>query len=252
VAVTPIEINDLSTLYHWGTALLLVSLDRVTPFWGEMGLHFSDPARAKAVVRRFVLEQQELTMIGGPAYAAQVSERLTCMFADLAALEGKANAGRLRDWIEQRYVRFQLPEEAWRDAWKSLLTWIDASQEPLLAELGIPEEKARSLVDLSDQWSRLSDALEEQIEEADSESLEGWDGEQYRLYQRETPVISPLDSLSNYLSTSRFTGIWGEILRVLSRPQRDALNDWGQLICATYTTIAPARALIPAHYRGTS
>jgi hypothetical protein len=251
MAITPLAINDLSILYHWGTALLLVSLDRVTPFWREMDLHFSDPARAKAVVRRFVREQQELTRIGAPGYAAQVSERLTCMFADLAVLEGKANAGHLRDWIEQRYVRFQLPEEAWRDDWKSLLTWIDASQEPLLAELGIPEDKARALVDLSDQWSRLTDSLEEQIEEADSEPLEGWDGEEYRFYRRETPVISPLDSLSHYLSTSRFTGIWEEILRVLSRPEMDALNDWGQLICVSRTTIPPDRALIPAHYRGT-
>jgi hypothetical protein len=251
MAITPITINELPILYHWGTALLLVSLDRVTPFWREMGLHFSDPARAKAVVRRFVREQQELTMIGAPGYAAQVSERLTCLFDDLAALEGNANADRLRDWIEQRYVRYQLPEEAWRDAWKSLLTWIDVSQEPLLAELGIPEDKARALVDLSDQWSRLTDSLEEQIEEADSEPLDGWDGEQYQFYQRETPVISPLDSLSNYLSTSRFTGIWEEILRVLGRPEMDALNDWGQLICVTYTTIPPARALIPTRSRGT-
>lgn len=244
-----LAVNDLDTCFSWEMALLLVSLERVVPLWEALGLRFAASGRVLELIRSFVREQQQLAASPDDSYPARLKSMLRRLLDAIAACEGEAGAERLRHWVEHSFIVHRRSPR-WLGVWRSLLTRIDASQEPVLVRLTMPPEKARLLVELSEQWARRSDTVDEIVARAESLPLAGWDEQQYRLYRRESPLVSPLDYLSSHLRAVHFAAVWAQISETLSARELDVLNTWGQITTATQTTITSASAEIPISERG--
>jgi hypothetical protein len=245
-----IEVSNYIICFKIEKSILLLSLDRVMPFWEEMELNFSHPDQVKQAARSFVIEQQKLDMTAKSDYFNTISFLLNNLFKHICNFEGEEGVSTLHNWIE-RFIMYE-NESSWRFAWHGLMFTLDALQEPVLIRLGLPEEKIPALLQLADRYGDLASELEDQIEEAESQSLEGWDGEQYRIYRRESDDVSPLDYLSDHLLALRFHKVWHEILALLNPDEMDILNQWGQYITALKGRIPPANAIIPEKYRALS
>jgi hypothetical protein len=233
-------------------SILLISLDRTIPFMKEMELYFSNIELFHKTVRQYVRKQQQMKyseeeLLLYAEYVRFISDLYSSLLTDIEKIEGESGAAALQSWI-RRFIMYE-NESSWRFAWHGLMFTFDASQEPVLIRLGLPEEKIPALLRLVDRYGDLASELEDQIEEAESQPLQGWDEEQYRIYRKESDDVSPLDYLSDHLLALRFHKVWHEILVLLNPNEMDILNQWGQYITALKGRIPPANAIIPEKYR---
>lgn len=243
-----ITIRDSDASFRWEIGLVLLSLDRVTPFWEEIELEFSNPENVREAIRSTVIQQQHWDAGEDPEYLNKLSTSINNLLADLQHIEGDNGPLTLRLWMEEVLIASD-HEPPWHSAWHSLLTMLDESQEAVLEKLGMPREKIPKLVELADEWSQAQNEIEDRIEEVEAQPLEVWDEEQYRYYQRESTDVSPLDWLSACLRHIKFKGLWNEMLALLDPEEITVLNQWGQVTCAVRTSIPSQWAEIQAKDR---
>jgi hypothetical protein len=242
-----IEILNYINCFRIEKTVLLISLDRVMPFWEEMELNFSHPDQVKQAARPFVIEQQKLDIINKFDYFNAISVLLNNLFQSIRVFEGEEGVSTLHKCIG-RFIMYE-NESTWRSAWHGLMFQLEVSQEPVLIRLGLPEEKIHALLRLTDRYGDLASELEDLIDEAENQPLQGWDEEQYRIYRKESDDVSPLDYLSNHLLALRFHKVWHEIQALLKPDEMEILSQWGQYITALKGRIPPANAIIPEKYR---
>ncbi len=229
-----------------------MSLDLTVPFMKAMELYFSNIELLHKTVRQYVINQQQMNYSDEELLLYTECVRFFCdlyssLLADIQKIDGENGAAALQSWIE-RFILYE-NDSSCRFVWHGLMFQLDASQEPVLVWLGIPEDKILGLLRLADRYGDLAGELEDLMEEAQSQPLEGWDGEQYRIYRRESDDVSPLDYLSDHLLALRFHKVWREILVLLYPTEMEILNQCGQHITALKGRIPPCKAVIPEKYR---
>ena len=240
-----INITDYDTRFLWEKALLLLSLDRVRPFWDEMGVQFSFPEQVQAAVRDFITEKQKLNLDNDPDYLKKISLYINKVFSDVIRIEGDKGAETIYDWIENFILRDE--SSNWVSAWYGYFVRdLDESQAPVLIRLGLSDEKTHGLLDLTNQYCKIANDIGDRIDEAENQTFSEWESIQYQIYQRESPDISPLDYLD--LDKMMFFEIWHKILLLLNRHEMDILNEWGQFM-ATIKNDDCKNAEIPMEYR---
>lgn len=241
-------IRDLDVSFRWEIGLVLLSLDRVMPFWEKIELKFSHPENVREAIRSTVIQQQQWDKGEDPDYLNKLSTSINKLLTDLQHIEGDNGPLTFKRWMEEVLIASD-HKPPWHGAWYSMLTMLDETQEAVLEKLGMSWEKIPKLLELADEWSQAQNEIEDRIEEVEAQPLEGWDEEQYRYYQRESTDVSPLDWLSACLRYVKFKRIWGKMLALLYPEEMNVLNQWGQVICALRTSIPSQRAEIPAKDR---
>jgi hypothetical protein len=239
------QVGDIGTLQHWERILLILSLDRVTPVWEDMGLRIGDREHVKAIIREFVTEQQQQSMDDDlVVYPRRISALINTMLDRIAEVDGDENADALATWIATTYLP-NLDRERWYETWQILFLRLAEGNITQLSGQGISDQALAALTELVTRWQAQEAQIHDRIEAADALALTGWDGQQYLRYRHETPDISPLDYLSSFLKNYTFAPFWRNLVEFLSAREMSILNRWGQLYTSMKTDIPPADAAIP-------
>ncbi|XXT24771.1 hypothetical protein WME94_24885 [Sorangium sp. So ce429] len=249
-----LDLHDHDVSYAYTTAVRLLSLDRVTPFWPDLGLQIDDVEEVKTAARRCVRAEIAIEALNDDErdHDGMIAVHLAAFLADVGRTQGKAAAAQLRAWIEERF--FVLGEEPdWRTLWHVLVAWLPRRKEHRVASFGLPLGKIAKLFEIGRAWAETADALDRRIAEAEALPLEGWDAEAYAAYRGDDPDLSPLAGLSLHLSALAFERTWGTIQRLLSPAEMDALERWGYAEVLTHMdSISHHSAWIPPESRSLS
>jgi len=247
-----IQINEVITLQQWEKVLLLLSLDRISLFWKEMGVPVPRSEGATDALRYFVTEQQNQILDDNLAsYSRLILALINATMARIAAIEGDEYANSLLDWIENTYLPY-LHRERWYETWHILFLRLAEGNISQLLEQGIPSDKLSALEALVTQWRETEAHMNARIEAADALPLVSWDAQCYAFYRRDSSDISPLDYLSSFLNNFTFAPFWEGLVELLSPFEISILNRWGQLFTMLKTSIPPAWAEIPQRYMESS
>ncbi|WP_437803082.1 hypothetical protein [Sorangium sp. So ce693] len=249
-----LDLLDLNVSYAYTSAVRLLSMDRVTPFWPDLGLRIDDVEPVKTAARRCVRAEIAIEALDDEErdYEGMIAVHIAAFLAEVERSQGTAAAAQIRAWIEERYfVLDRLPD--WRTMWQVLVVWLSRRKEHRVARFGLPLDKIAKLLQIARAWAETEDALERRIEEAEALPLEGWDAEAYAAYRGDDSDLSPLTALSQHLSALEFERTWGAIRRLLGPAEMDALDRWGQAeVLAHMETISPHSARIPPESRSLS
>jgi hypothetical protein len=248
------DLRNLDVSYAYTTAVRLLSLDRVTPFWPELGLRIDGVEEVKAAARRCFRAEMELEALEDDErdYDGMLAVYIEAFLTDVERTQGTTAAAQLRAWIEER-VFFLGLEPEWQMMWQVLVAWLPRRKEHRVASFGLPLGKIARLFEIARAWSDTADALDRRIAEADALPLEGWDAEVYAAYRDDDPDRSPLAGLSQRLTLVAFDRTWGAIRRLLGPAEMDALERWGQAeVLAHMETTSHHSARIPRESRSLS
>ncbi|WP_437664529.1 hypothetical protein [Sorangium sp. So ce1182] len=249
-----LDLRDPHVSYAYTTAVRLLSLDGVTPFWPDLGLQLDGVEEVKTAARRCVRAEIELEALEDDErdYDGMIAVHIAAFLADVERTKGTTAAAQLRAWIEERvFVLGQEPE--WRTMWHVLVAWLPRRKEHRVASFGLPLGKVARLFEIARAWAETADALDRRIGEAEALPLEGWDAEAYAAYRGDDPDLSPLTGLSLHLAALAFERTWGTIQRLLSPAEMDALERWGQAeVLAHMDSISHHSAWIPPESRSLS
>ncbi|XXY49351.1 hypothetical protein WME91_56010 [Sorangium sp. So ce269] len=249
-----LDLDDLDVSYAYTTAVRLLSLDRVTPFWPDLGLRIDDVEEVKTAARRCVRAEIALEALDDDErdHDGMIAVHLAAFLADVERTQGTTAAAQLRAWIEERF--FVLGQEPdWRTMWQVLVAWLPRRKEHRVASFGLPLDKVAKLFEIARAWAETADALERRIGEAEALPLEGWDAEAYAACRGDNPDLSPLTGLSLHLAALAFERTWGKIQRLLSPAEMDAIERWGQAeVLAHMDSISHYSARIPPESRSLS
>jgi hypothetical protein len=245
-----VHIDDIATLQQWQRVLMILSLDRVTPFWEDMGVHLSESERVKDLLRDLVTEQQRQPLDADMVvYPRQICGLIDATLDRIAEVEGDEGANGLAEWIALTYLP-NLERERWYETWRILFLRLAEGNISQLSGQGISDEKLSSLTALVTRWQERIAQVDDRLDQADALPLTGWDGRQYSLYRHETPDISPLDYVSSFLNNYTFAPFWQGLVELLSPGEMSVLDRWGQLYTSMKTSIPAAYAALPGHYVG--
>lgn len=251
-----LDLYDLDVSYAYTTAVRLLSLDRVTPFWPDLGLRIDGVEEVKTAARRCFRAQIELDALEDHERDddGMLAVHIAAFLTDVECTQGTTAATQLRAWIEERvFVLGQEPE--WRTMWHVLVAWLPRRKEHRVASFGLPLGKVAKLFEIARAWAETVDALDRRIAEAEALPLEGWDAKAYAAYRGDDPDHdrSPLAGLSLLLAALAFERTWGAIQRLLSPAEMDALERWGQAEVLTHMdSISHHSARIPPESRSLS
>lgn len=244
-----VKIADIDTLLLWENALLLLSLNRVAPFWPDIGIRAADDPVIRGAIQTFLAAQQARQYDDTMAiYFRATSAGLDAMFTRIRTA-GEENAAAVRDWVVSTYAVF-IAKERWYETWQVLFLRLAEGNLSQLSGQGISNDKLVALKELVEEWRDRESAIDDRIQAADEAPLVGWDAQQYARARRESPTASPLDSLSNFLNNFAFSIVWARLVRLLLPWELVVLNRWGQIYTAVKTTIPPGWSEIPAQYLG--
>jgi hypothetical protein len=174
---------------RWGTAVSLLSLDRVRPFYGPMGVPVADPDIFGALVRDVISANRDAFALE-PAIVPDLRGRLL----DATTRRfGPEVANSFATWVAHGFVyapRDMLPADNW---WQVLLLarrrddrWNRLSLPPHLAA------KARTrLIEARDRHSL--NALDDRVS---AKPLSAWDVEMYALHGYDTGDNDPFHRIN--------------------------------------------------------
>ncbi|WP_434041098.1 MULTISPECIES: hypothetical protein [Sorangium] len=248
-----LDLRDLHVSYAYTAAVRLLSLDRVAPFWPDLGLRIDDVDEVKTAARRCVRAEIALEALEEERdHDSMLVVHAAAFLADVERTQGTTAAAQIRAWIEERF--FVLGREPdWRTLWQVLVAWLPRRKEHRVASFGLPLGKIEKLFEIARAWAETADALDRRIGEAEALPLEGWDAEAYAAYRGDDPDLSPLAGLSQHLAALAFERTWGAIQRLLSPSEMDALERWGQAeVLAHMEMISHHSARIPPEGRSLS
>ncbi|WP_437580943.1 hypothetical protein [Sorangium sp. So ce887] len=249
-----LDLDDLHVSYAYTTAVRLLSLDRVTPFWPELGLRIDDVEEVKTAARRCFRAEIELEALEDDERDddGMLAVHIAAFLTDVERTQGSTAAAQLRAWIEERF--FVLGQEPdWRIMWHVLVAWLPRRKEHRVASFGLPLGKLAKLFEIARAWAETADALDRRIAETEALPLEGWDAEAYAAYRGDEPDRTPLTGLSQHLAALAFERTWGAIQRLLGPAEMDALERWGQAeVLAHMDSISHHSARIPPESRSLS
>ncbi|WP_437746977.1 hypothetical protein WMF39_19325 [Sorangium sp. So ce1504] len=249
-----LDLANLDVFYAYRTAIRLLSLDRVTPFWPDLGLRLDGVEEVKTAARRCFRAEIELEALEDDErdFDGMMAVHIAAFLTDVERTQGTAAAAQLRAWIEER-VYFLGLEPEWQMMWHVLVAWLPRRKEDRVASFGLPLGKVAKLFEIARAWAETADALDRRIAEADALPLEGWDAEAYAAYRRDDPDLSALAGLSQRLAAPAFERTWGAIRRLLGPAEMDALERWGQAeVLAHMERISHHSARIPPESRSLS
>ncbi|KYF76197.1 hypothetical protein BE11_29065 [Sorangium cellulosum] len=248
------DLAHLDVFYAYTTAIRLLSLDRVTPFWPDLGLRLDGVEAVKTAARRCVRAEIELEALEDDERDddGMMAAHIAAFLTDVERSQGTAAAAQLRAWIEER-VFFLGLEPEWQMMWHVLVAWLPHRKEHRVASFGLPLGKVAKLFEIARAWAETVDALDRRVAEADALPLEGWDAEVYATYRGDDPDLSPLAGLSQRLTAPAFERTWGAIRRLLGPAEMDALERWGQAeVLAHMERVSHHSARIPPESRSLS
>ena len=240
-------------LFSWDSALMLLSLDRIRPYWESLNLNFKEPESVLENIRIYRLAKQQLDEPDANDeddinYIPKAFRLIETLMETIQATEGESGVQCLTSWLEQDYTACD-QAEPWLNNWQTLLFRLARSQAPGLLEHHMSPDKHFQLIQLAESWTQQYEEIVQQIEQIEAQPLEGWDAQQYRFYRRETPDISPMTPWSLYLECHYFKQIWQQITQLLTIEEVEMLNHWGQVEALVNTSIPASMVEIPLKYR---
>ncbi len=141
-----LDLLDLDVSYAYTHAVRLLSLDRVTPFWPDLGLRIDDIEAVKTAARRCVRAEIAIEALDDEErdYERMIAVHIAAFLAEVERSQGTAAAAQIRAWIEERYfVLDRLPD--WRTMWQVLVVWLSRRKEHRVARFGLPLDKITKL-----------------------------------------------------------------------------------------------------------
>lgn len=213
--------------------LILLSLDSVSSRFGELGLDFVRPDLVKRAARA-VLQWLAPLEVG-----TQSRESLIRKLAEV--LENAADdedAKRAAAWLK-RVVSMRRCDNL-AHYWGSVLLLFTSEYASVLRQLGMRAESASLLDDLAESWGDRVNEFESLAASLDQSVESEWDRAQYREYQRESDLLTPISFLSGWLRAEAFVKILAAIAKQLNPQELKLLEAWGMASATVQTGIHEA------------
>ena len=228
------ELNDDAVVRRFVGAMELLALDRVRPFWIELGLKFERADIVLGAIRGFAVAFREIEDEDGfeddPFALETVPDHARHLFRAIQLSEGDEAVETLWNWFETVFGN----EPSWSWGWRILLYhWSDLESEQLL-RWGFGADHARQSLTLAQEWVEIVDDIQARVTNAEREPLHGWDAEADRRYREqmpehaETSTEDSLAGLTESLERRCFGRLWGRLVRQLTIPEMDAMMRWGR------------------------
>ncbi len=210
--------------------LILLSLDSVASRFEKLNISFLRPdvvKRAARTVLEWLKQFPEATHT-----SETMIEQLVRALEEAGDPEGAKLAAA---WL-RRFLSMRKCEEL-AHYWGAVLQLFTPEYATVLRQLGMREESVALLTQLSDSWGDRQNDIESLGEVLEQSVESEWDRAQYREYQRESDLVTPISFLSGWLRAESFL----EILRVLANrldPQElKLLEAWGKAAASVQTGI---------------
>jgi hypothetical protein len=210
--------------------LILLSLDSVADRFEQLNISFQRPDVVKRAARS-VLEWLEQF-----PYGTHGSNAMIRQLAD--ALENAGDpedARRAAAWL----TRFNSMRkcDGLANYWGPVLLLLNDDYAMVLRQLGMRAESVALLCRLSDRWGNRLSEIESLTEVLGQSVKSDWDRAQYREYQKESDLVTPINFLSAWLSAEGFLTIMRTIVDQLEPLELKLFEAWGQATASVQTWI---------------
>jgi hypothetical protein len=222
-------------LYDWQVLFLLISMERVTLFLGDLNFPFFNQlpmiqASARSFTRDFYEVELDLFSDGEISRAAR--DLFTATYDELARRLGPGAALRFCDWANRMQMDRRL-EWALDHFWYDLFVpWAHTGGDhPPVIEPRRFQDTVKAIVARCDGDLK---GMVEAVDIIDVIPLEGWDADAYRFYNQghrrtiglDGMTASPLGYLEALLTYTRICRALCQIVEVASQDELDTLIDW--------------------------
>jgi hypothetical protein len=214
---------------RWHLIFTLLSLDRVRPFWNQMGLDLSEVFIIQEVARSFVNEYRQIEGQIDLSTEERVTQHKSLIdktFDSLRKELGEKGSKKLFDWGQ---INFPYESKSDADAfmWRRLLrrlAGLSALSYPLVP-LAFPSDlqesiKAAILRHLGD-----PEVLHNHLRSVEETPASAWDASIYANY---TPQASPLDWVENTIEYANTRKTWQEIEKILPEDKVEIFQEWAK------------------------
>jgi hypothetical protein len=221
-------------LYDWQYLFLLISMERVAMFLGDINFPFLDQmAIIRAIARSFTRDfyRVELELFADGDISRAAHDLFNATYDELVRRLGPEAALRFCAWANQMQMDRRL-EWALDHLWYDLLVpWAHTGSERVTVEPRGFQDMVKAIVLRCDgELKGTYDALDI----IDVIPVEGWDAEAYRFYnqghRRSIPLdgmtASPLGYLEALLTYTRICRALCQITQLSTAGELDALIDW--------------------------
>ena len=219
---------DATDAARWHTIFMLLGMERVAPFWADMGLTVppSPPAQeaARAFVRGYRAIENDPTLPTDRRLAAY-QDLLDRTLARLDTEAGPETARAIADWGTGTFP-YDSGADGLAFVWRFLLrrlAGVGGEAYPLVPPpLPAPTlDRVRRAI-----TTHLGDAaaLRRRLQGAEAAPRTDWEEQIYATY---TPGASPLDWVENTVEFVRTRAAWREIAALLSDDELERLRQWG-------------------------
>lgn len=209
---------------RWNPLFMLLSMERVEPFFAEMGLDLPNLQAVRECARRLIKEYND-----GSGNASWYEALLQRTFECISQTAGEEAAGLLYRWA---VIQFPYHSDQYyaAHAWERLLRWLGGIHKGKVLPLALPEDKlVRIKKAVIEQFGDDYRDLRDRIRQVDQQPALGWEEYLYRIYREGGPSdVSPLDILLDAISHYRFTNVWSIVKSILTAGEMQVLLDWGR------------------------
>jgi hypothetical protein len=196
----------------WRHLVAILTLDRVKPFFPDLGLGFVPPDTAQRILRQWLHRYLAAEVLGNP------TPRVVELIRALAAEFGENEAERFGRQAQGGYfLAHDAPLNRWR-RWMS--GW---SRRPeLWQQLGMPAERSEALRQACLK-ATSGDAVIAAEDAVLAQPLSDWDLGVYAALGFDDDESAPLSSVVLTIGRIRFLRFWRELDQVLSERERQTL-----------------------------
>ncbi len=239
------ELNDETVLRRFVGAMDLLALDRVRPFWIELGLRFDRGDIVLGAIRAFMTAYRELEDAGDidEDYLdlELVIGHARTLLTVVRLSEGDEAVETFWNWFDATYGN----EPSWSWGWRILLYhWAELDLQQLV-RWGFTADHARQALGVAEEWVQVVDDISARVSAAEQEPRRGWDADAERRFRKEMAAqveaggeavgadleISNEDSLAaltESLERRSFGRIWARLVRLITIPEMEVLMRWGR------------------------
>ncbi len=214
---------------RWHLVLMLVSMDSVTPFLGDMGLQMNEIDILKPYCRMFVQKYRQIendAVLSTEQRLAKYQELFRVTFAEISRLVSNDIANTLYHWGS---VTFQYGSDIdaqafiWRRLFRRLAEISSLAYQ--CAELVLSVSKVEMVKKAIKTHLNNFVDLEKRIRSTEREPKSPWDRELFESY---TVGASPMDWVLNSIEFVNTMAVWREIHALLNDREILQLLDWGK------------------------
>ena len=210
--------------------LILLSLDSVASRFEKLNISFLRPDVVKRAARSVLEWLKQFPE------ATQTAETITRQLVDHLEEAGDAeDARRAGAWL-RRFLSIRKCEDL-AHYWGAVLQLFTPEYATVLGQLGMREQSVALLTQLSDSWGDRQNDIESLGEVLEQSVESEWDRAQYREYQRESDLVTPISFLSGWLRAESFLQILRALANQLDAQELKLLEAWGKAAASVQTGI---------------